>query len=314
MVTSASSAREVSESVPGTAPPTLVKADVAICGLVLKRVVPASLTSTMITEPVGAVFTLRRTLLRVIACGMRKVTLAVPVVRAVVSSEQATTISALAYCHVAAVVLVAVSTCPALGGAAVETVTLLPVVVRLSVPVERLTSKAAALPVAFVRTMALGVPASPLYSTGAPAEPILTPRAVAMPVPKEVIPVPPFATGSAVPLKVIAKVPLVVTGEPVTERKAGTVAATLVTVPVPAPVAAMVIEPLPLVTLMPVPAVIVALVRVLPVLLPMSNCPSVKVVWPVPPLVTASVDERPAAVPVMLLSVSASVPLAEGKE
>ena len=43
--------------------------------------------------------------------------------------------------------------------------------------------------------------------------------------------VPPFATGSAVPDKVIAKVPLLVIGEPATDKNAGTVAATLVTEP-----------------------------------------------------------------------------------
>jgi hypothetical protein len=46
-----------------------------------------------------------------------------------------------------------------------------------------------------------------------------------------VVPVPPLRTGSAVPDKVIARVPEVVIGEPATLRKAGTVAATLVTDP-----------------------------------------------------------------------------------
>ena len=67
------------------------------------------------------------------------------------------------------------------------------------------------------------------------------PRKVATPVPKDVIPVPPFATGNAVPDKVIAKVPLLVIGEPLIDRNVGTDAATLVTVPVvelvPAPMA-----------------------------------------------------------------------------
>jgi hypothetical protein len=49
-----------------------------------------------------------------------------------------------------------------------------------------------------------------------------------------VTPVPPLATGNAVPDKLIANVPVVVTGEPVIDKNAGTVAATLVTVPVPA--------------------------------------------------------------------------------
>jgi hypothetical protein len=42
-----------------------------------------------------------------------------------------------------------------------------------------------------------------------------------------------LAAGSAVPDRVIASVPLDVIGEPETDKKAGTVAATLVTVPVP---------------------------------------------------------------------------------
>ena len=75
---------------------------------------------------------------------------------------------------------------------------------------------------------------------------------------------------------------------------------TEVTVPVP-PVAAIVIAPAPLVMLMFEPAVRVALVSVLPVVLPMSNCPSVKVVWPVPPLVTSRVEESPPAVPLIHL-------------
>ena len=46
-------------------------------------------------------------------------------------------------------------------------------------------------------------------------------------------PVPPLATGKAVPDNPIANVPLVVTGEPEMDRNAGTVAATDVTDPVP---------------------------------------------------------------------------------
>jgi hypothetical protein len=45
--------------------------------------------------------------------------------------------------------------------------------------------------------------------------------------------VPPLATGIAVPEKAMASVPVVVIGDPVTLKNAGTVAATLVTVPVP---------------------------------------------------------------------------------
>ena len=51
----------------------------------------------------------------------------------------------------------------------------------------------------------------------------------------------------------------------------GTVAATLVTEPAPGPVNATVMAPLPLVMVTPEPAVSVAGVSVLPVLLPMSN-------------------------------------------
>ena len=61
----------------------------------------------------------------------------------------------------------------------------------------------------------------------------------------------------------------------------------------------MVIEPVPFVIEMPVPAVKVAFVSVLPVVLPMSNCPLVYVVWPVPPLTTGSAvpDRDTASVP-----------------
>ena len=55
---------------------------------------------------------------------------------------------------------------------------------------------------------------------------------VLIPVPMEVKPVPPLATGSAVPLYEIAKVPEVVIGEPVMLKNAGTLAPTEVTVPV----------------------------------------------------------------------------------
>ena len=73
-------------------------------------------------------------------------------------------------------------------------------------------------------------------------------------------------------------------------------AATDVTVPVP-PVAAMVIEPAPLVMLTPEPAV--SVVRVKPLPLPMSSAPLAGVlVRPVPPLATARV---PASVRVPLV-------------
>ena len=60
---------------------------------------------------------------------------------------------------------------------------------------------------------------------------------------------------------------------------------TFVTVP-PEPVAAIVIDPFPLVIDTPVPAVKVDLVSVLPVVLPINNSPSAKVEYPVPPFAT----------------------------
>ena len=68
---------------------------------------------------------------------------------------------------------------------------------------------------------------------------------------------------------------------------------TLVTEPAPGPVKATVMAPLPLVMVTPEPAVSVAGVNVLPVELPISSCPSVKLVCPVPPLVTGSVPVTP---------------------
>jgi hypothetical protein len=52
-----------------------------------------------------------------------------------------------------------------------------------------------AVPVRFVTVPELGVPKAPPLTTNAPEEPTLTPKAVATPVPKLVIPVPPLATG-----------------------------------------------------------------------------------------------------------------------
>jgi hypothetical protein len=88
-------------------------------------------------------------------------------------------------------------------------------------------------------------------------------------VPASVAPVPPFATAS-VPANVI--VPEVVMGDPDTVRPVvPPERATLVTVPEPPPVAAMVIDPVPFVMLIPDPAVSVALVSVFPVVLPIRS-------------------------------------------
>ena len=70
-----------------------------------------------------------------------------------------------------------------------------------------------------------------------------------------VAPEPPFATGRAVPDRVTAKVPLVVMGDPVTDKNEGTVIATLVTVPPAAGVAEIVMPPAVLLMLTLVPAV-----------------------------------------------------------
>ena len=87
-----------------------------------------------------------------------------------------------------------------------------------------------------------------------------------------VAPVPPDATARVPPS---VSVPEVVIGEPVKERPVVPPdAATEATVPAPA-VDVMVMPPALFVMLMPDPAVSVAFVSVLPVLLPMSNCPSV---------------------------------------
>jgi hypothetical protein len=60
--------------------------------------------------------------------------------------------------------------------------------------------------------------------------PVVLPSNTALDV-KVICPVPPFATSKAVPDNPIARVPEVVTGDPVILRKLGTDAATLVTVP-----------------------------------------------------------------------------------
>jgi hypothetical protein len=80
-------------------------------------------------------------------------------------------------------------------------------------------------PVAFVNVTLAGVPSVGVTSVGEVDRTVL-------PVPVEVVtPVPPFATGKAVPDNAIASVPAVVIGEPVTDKNDGTVAATEVTLP-----------------------------------------------------------------------------------
>jgi hypothetical protein len=115
-----------------------------------------------------------------------------------------------------------------------------------------------------VRPFTVPVPATE-FTVPAP----IPDRAVACVVP----PVPPLATGSAVPERVTANVPDPVIGEPATDRNEGTDIATDVTVPLF--IAAILIAPVPLVIAMPVPAVRVALVSVLPVVFPIRSCPLV---------------------------------------
>jgi len=100
-------------------------------------------------------------------------------------------------------------------------------------------------------------------------------------------PVPPLA-GASVPARVT--VPEEVIGPPeVVKPVVPPETSTLVTEPAPGPVNATVMAPLPLVMVTPEPAVSVAGVSVLPVVLPISSCPLVKLVWPVPPLATPRV-------------------------
>ena len=73
-----------------------------------------------------------------------------------------------------------------------------------------------------------------------------------------VAPEPPLATGRAVPDKVTANVPLVVMGEPDTDKNVGTVMATDVTVPPKDGVAEIVMPPEVFEMLTLVPAVKVA--------------------------------------------------------
>jgi len=99
--------------------------------------------------------------------------------------------------------------------------------VKLALVVTLLAVNAVAVPVMFVPTKADGVPKLGVTRVG-----LFDNTTLVVPV-LVVTPVPPLRTGNAVPDKAIAKVPLVVMGEPVTDKNAGTVAATLVTVPDP---------------------------------------------------------------------------------
>jgi len=100
--------------------------------------------------------------------------------------------------------------------------------VRFALVVTFPAVRPAAVPVMFVPTSAEGVPRFGVTSVGE-----FDNTTLVVPV-LVVTPVPPLATGSAVPDKPIANVPLVVMGEPVIDRNAGTVAATFVTVPLAA--------------------------------------------------------------------------------
>ena len=101
----------------------------------------------------------------------------------------------LGVCQFAAVLLVAVSTCPVVGAVALLTTTV--VVAELmpfaavAVPAVRL----AAVPVRFVAVPLEGVPSAPPFTTNAPADPTLSPSAVATPVPSADNPVPPCVAG-----------------------------------------------------------------------------------------------------------------------
>jgi hypothetical protein len=88
------SASAVSLITAGVAAVVLVVSVLSIVSLVERIVLPDSLMSTVKIEPLAcAVVRLARTAVSVMACGIRNVTFAVPVVSAVVSSEQATEIA-----------------------------------------------------------------------------------------------------------------------------------------------------------------------------------------------------------------------------
>jgi hypothetical protein len=93
IVISASSAIVESEITAGVVAVVDDFSEASIESFVERMEFPPSLMSTIIVEPTDAVVTLARTAVRVIAHGARNVTLAVPVVSAVVSSDAARPIS-----------------------------------------------------------------------------------------------------------------------------------------------------------------------------------------------------------------------------
>jgi len=105
-------------------------------------------------------------------------------------------------------------------------------VVRVA-PVTEPAVRPEAVPVKLVATPPDGVPRAPPLVTNDPAVPTLRPRAVATPVPNEVMPVPPLAIAKVPPR---VSVPVVVIGPPVRVRPVVPPAPeTEVTEPVPRP-------------------------------------------------------------------------------
>lgn len=138
------------------------------------------------------------------------------------------------------------------------------------------------------------------------------------PVPVEAVvePVPPFATGNAVPDNETARVPDVVKGLPVTERNVGTVIPTLVTVPVPAPIAVLYDVASSVETVLSafilgnvIALGFVTVKKLLPtVVAPRLVLAPLLVVEPVPPLATASVPASVTAPGVAADGVNPVVP------
>ena len=124
----------------------------------------------------------------------------------------------------------------------------------------------------------------------------------------------PYGTAPAVGVAVPAVPPLAMATVPVRLKLGvapplearGLDAVTDVTVPVSG--ADIVIVPCPLVIVTPVPAVKVAGVRVLPVVLPIRSWPSVYEVCPVPPLATGNVPVK-LLIGIVALAVMALAPL-----